>query len=585
MVVLCGGLGARLVDVQITNRATFVAYGAAQRDASRILPASRGAILDRNGQAFALSVVEPDVIADPTSIQDPAAAAAELAPILGVDEAALVEKLSVADSRYQLLAPMVAPEVAEAVSAAGLVGVTFEDRFVRRNPSGDLARNVVGTTYADGLVDDEGRQGLTGIEAAYDDALRGRPGRLTYERDPHGNTIAGTPAHLEPAEPGTDLHLTLDQTLQYATEQALVDQVDATGASQAMAVISRPSTGEVLAMASVATRGDGSIGGTGDNRPVSTVFEPGSVNKMITIAAAMEEGVVGPDTIHEVPDSIQVADHLFTDHDPHPTESWSTTDILVTSSNVGTITIAQELGRDHLDRYLRDFGFGSSSGDLPGEVNGLMAPLEDWSGTSIGAIPLGQGISVTALQMLSAYNVIANDGLHVAPKLVAATDEGAGTTPSEASPSRRVVSQETARAMRHMLAKVVSDGTGARAEVPGYVAFGKTGTARIPQFGGDAEDAYKDAEGRYHYESSFVGGIDGADLSIIVTVQNAQTSIYGSELAAPVFSQLAAVALRHEHIPPPRLVEAAQAGVPDLSASALRVEGEDPGPATSSTPG
>jgi cell division protein FtsI (penicillin-binding protein 3) len=578
-------VGARLTDIQVTSRAAYVAYGADQRDGFRTLPAGRGAIYDRHGQAFALSLPEPNVVADPLSINDPVDAARRLAPVLEIDEATLIEKLSAGPSRYQVLAATVTPDVAGAVGGLDLAGITLEDHFVRQNPSGDLARAVVGRTHADGLVDAEGRQGLTGVEAAFEEELRGTPGERWYERDPDGNTIAGTPERTQPARPGTDLHLTLDQSLQYATEQALVEQVEATGASQAMAIIAHPSTGEVLAMASVADDGDGTITSTDDNRSVATVFEPGSVNKVITVAGALEEGLVGPDTVHQVPDRIQVADHLFTDHEPHATEDWTTTDILVTSSNVGTIQLAQALGSEKIDAYLRDFGFGSASGGFPGEVNGLLLPLDDWSGTSIGAIPLGQGISVTALQMLGAYNVIANDGIYVPPTLVAATDSGTGKAPSVPAPGRRVLSTETATAVRHMLAKVVTDGTGVRAGVPGYVAFGKTGTARIPQFGGDDEDAYKDADGQYHYESSFVGGIDGADLSIIVTVQNAETSIYGSELAAPVFADLASLALRREQIPPPALLEDAQAGVPELSASAREVEGEDPGPISPATQG
>ncbi|CAN5848546.1 cell division protein FtsI [soil metagenome] len=583
--VACAGIGARLTDVQLTNRAAYVAYGADQRDGFRSLPAGRGAIYDRHGQAFALSVPEPNVVADPVSIDEPAVVAQSLAPVLDIDEATLVEQLSARPSRYQVLAPTVSTDVAAAVAALDLTGIDLEDQFVRQNPSGDLARAVVGHTYGDGLVDTEGRQGLTGVEAAFEDELRGTPGERWFEKDPDGNTIAGTPERTEPARPGTDLYLTLDQSLQYATEEALVEQVKATGATQAMAIIAHPSTGEVLAMASVADAGEGTVTTTGDNRAVASVFEPGSVNKVITVAGALEEGLTGPDTVHQVPDRIQVADHLFTDHEPHPTEDWTTTDILVTSSNVGTVQLAQQLGPERIDSYLRDFGFGSASGGFPGEVNGLLLPLDDWSGTSIGAIPLGQGISVTALQMLAAYNVIANDGVYVPPTLMVGTDAGSGTVPDAPAPGRQVLSAETAIAVRHMLAKVVTDGTGTRAEVPGYVAFGKTGTARIPQFGGDADDAYKDAEGKYHYESSFVGGIDGADLSIIVTVQDAETSIYGSELAAPVFADLAALALRRDQVPPPALLEDARADVPELSASAREVQGEDPGPIDPATQG
>ncbi len=584
VLVICAGIAAKLAYVQVVQRDSLMAYGASGRDTSRVLPAVRGAIYDRSGRAFALSVAEPAVVADPTVIAEPAVAAAALAPVLHLDEADLRSTLARSDTRYVVLAPTADQATQAAVRDLNLKGVSFEDRYVRETPTGDLARGVVGSTYGDGATDDKGRQGRTGFELAFDRQLAGQPGRLSYERAPNGDTIAGAPEHLEPAVPGTDVYLTLDQALQYATEQALGAQVQATGAVQGMAIISRPSTGEVLAMASIARGEDGTVGPTGDDRPVSTQFEPGSVNKMITVAGALEEGLIAPDTPIEVPDHLQVGDHAFTDHDPHPTSVWSPTDILVTSSNVGTIKIAQLLGAERVDRYLRAFGFGAETPGFPGAIDGQLLPLADWSGTSIGAIPIGQGISVTALQMLAAYNVIANDGVYVAPKLVGATDDGTGRKATATSAQRRVISAATAQQVRSILAKVVSDGTGQPAQVPGYISFGKTGTARIPQFGGDTKDAYKDADGRYHYESSFVGGVDGADLSIIVTIQDAKTSIYGSDVAAPVFAQLASLTLRHEQVPPPSLTTAA-VDVPELSASARDVEGEDPGLVTETTQG
>lgn len=598
VVVVCLGVAitARLVDVQLGGGASCRTlsvsdcrtYGAAQRQAFRPIPAGRGGIFDRNGQPFAMSVPEPNVVADPGSVAGPIRTARALAPVLGVSEATLAAKLAKSSTRYQLLALTVSAAVEKKVRALKLPGITLEERYVRRNPSDGLARYIVGRTYAEGQVDGTGRRGQNGLELAYDSQLEGTPGRLTFEKDPAGGTIAGTSEKLEAAKPGTDLYLTLDQSLQYAAEQAVAEQVSTTGAKQGMAVISRPSTGEILAMVSVADDGTGKVTGTGDNKPVSSVFEPGSVNKMITIAGAMDEGLVSADTTMNVPDNLLVADHRFTDNERHPTEPWTTTDILVTSSNIGTIKIAQQLGKEKIDSYLRKFGFGkASSTDFPGEVRGLMLPLDNWSGTSIGAIPIGQGISVTALQMLAAYNVIANDGVYVAPKLVAATDSGSGRVATDLAGRRRVVSAQTAVAMNAMLRKVVSVGTGTAAQVPGYPAAGKTGTARIPQDGPHANprDAYQDAQGRYHYESSFVGFIAGADLSIIVTIQDAQTSIFGSQVAAPVFSHLASLALRNERIPPPALTQAAANAVPELSASARRLRGEDPGLVSQTTQG
>ncbi len=600
VVVIClvvAGIGARLTDLQVTSRQRWVTYGAKQRLGVRTLEAGRGAILDRNGNPFAMSIAESNVVADPARLAGPIRTARKLAPLLNVSVASLTTKLASSatprqSKHYRVLATVSAP-VAKEIGALKLPGIGFEARYVRQNPSGSLALPVLGKTFPEGRrtdpkgdprADPGSHTALRGIERAYEKQLEGTPGTLTYEKDPNGNTIAGEPTKTQPAKPGTNVYLTLDQSLQYATEQALTRQVQATGAKQAMAIIARPSTGEILAMASVADDGTGTVVNTNDDQPVSAVFEPGSVNKMITVAGALQEGLVDPTTPRQVPDQLQVADHLFTDHDPHPTENWSTTDILANSSNIGTIMIAKELGASKVDQYLRAFGFGKSSG-LPDEVNGIMLPLDKWSETSIGAIPIGQGIGVTAMQMLSAYNVIANDGIYVAPKLVAATDAGSGKTATAASARRRVVSADTAAATRQMLAKVVTDGTGKQAQVPGYVPFGKTGTARIPQFAGNSKDAYKDANGQYHYMGNFVGAVAGADLSIIVTVQEAKTSIYGGDLAAPVFAQLAALTLRYMQVPPPGLVEASKAPVPDLSPSALDVNGEDPGSAGSTAQG
>jgi cell division protein FtsI (penicillin-binding protein 3) len=570
------GIGVRLADVQVMRPQRYLAYGAKQYNGFRQLPAWRGAIYDRNGQAFAMSVAEPRIVADPSQVVDPHRAAAALAPLLHVDAPGLEAQLRKRGDRYEILSGDVTRAEADAVMALKLAGITTEDQYVRTNPAGDLAGSVIGRSLADGSVDDTGKQGISGLERQYDALLHGQPGRLWYERDVAGNTIAGGHRKLDPARPGTDLYLTLDEPLQYEAERALADQVTATGAKGATALIMRPSTGEILAMASVAADEDGNVTNTGDNRAVTAVFEPGSTNKVFTVAGAIEEGLVSPTTVLEVPDHLQLYDKDFTDHDPHPTAAWSVTDILVTSSNIGTIKIAQRLGKDGVDRYLRDFGFGATTGlGFPAEEDGIMSPVDRWSGVDIGAIPIGQGISVTALQLLSAYNVMANDGVYVAPKLVRATDRGTGQVGTEPSAGRRVISAATATKMRAMMAKVVSDGTGKRAAVPGYVVAGKTGTARIVQHGGDATDGYRDASGNYRYQSTFVGLVDGADLSILVTVEDPRTSIYGGDVAAPVFAHLAATALRRYQVPPPALADAARREVPELSASAREVDGGD----------
>jgi cell division protein FtsI (penicillin-binding protein 3) len=587
VLIAVAGVTARLVDVQIVGRQRYVQYGLTQRDGYRVLPAGRGAIYDRDGRAFAMSVAEPRLVIDPTQLTDLVPVTTAIARATDrtrgdvareLRDARLARTKAGNPVRYHVVKGDITAKEAVGVKALKLPGVSTEDHFVRTDPTGDLARALVGHAIADDEKPAEGTgQGVSGLEKQYDRALHGVSGKYFYERDPNGRTIAGGRSRTIPAKPGADLYLTLDQSLQYEAEQALINQVQATGAKGAMAVIMKPSTGEVLSMASVgrSTAHPDVVTGTGDAQPLTSVFEPGSVNKMITIAGAIEEKKVTPETVLDVPDHLQIYDKDFTDHDPHPTQPWSVTDILVTSSNIGTIKIARQLGATDVDRYLRAFGFGRSSGlGFPAESGGIMRPLSDWSGVDIGAIPIGQGIAVTALQMLSAYNVVANDGVYVAPKLVGATDHGDGRSITAASGTHRVISPETARAMRGMLDQVVTDGTGKLAAVPGYPIGGKTGTARTPQADHAPGDAYMAPDG-YHYQSSFVGFVDGADLSIMVTLQDAKTSIYGGDVAAPVFSHLAAMALRRYQIAPPGLVAAAERAVPALSASAKEVKGED----------
>ena len=271
---------------------------------------------------------------------------------------------------------------------------------------------------------------------------------------------------------------------------------------------------------------------------MTAVFEPGSVNKVITVAAALEEGLVSPTTEIVVPDKYQVGDHQFTDHDPHPTEPYSVTKILTDSSNIGTIKIAQALSKDRLDSYLRKFGFGTKTAlDLPYEASGILLPRKEYNATSLGAIPIGQGIAVTAMQMLAAYNVLANDGVYVPPKLVLETVDSAGVHHrTDAGESRRVVSRVDRAADAGHAGQRGGRGHGHRGGISGYTVAGKTGTARKPINGG-----YKDAGGHYHYVATFAGFVpaERPALSIIVVIDEPTGDIYGGSVAAPVFADLA----------------------------------------------
>jgi cell division protein FtsI (penicillin-binding protein 3) len=288
-----------------------------------------------------------------------------------------------------------------------------------------------------------------------------------------------------------------------------------------------------------------------NNKALTTVFEPGSASKVITMATALEEGAVDVNATLTVPDHLQVADAMFSDHDPHPTEQMSLTDILANSSNIGTIMLGQQIGPQKIDEYQRKFGFGSTTAlAFPNESAGLMLPLDQWSGTSIATIPIGQGVAVTAMQMLQAYNVIANGGVYVEPKLVLATIGKDGTRhATAAAASHRVVSEQTAARVRDMMEQVVIAGTGKEAAIDGYSVAGKTGTARKPQPGG----GYQDGAGNYHYMATFAGFVPAEDpqLSAIVVLDEPTATIFASGASAPVFSRIASYGLRRFHIPPP----------------------------------
>lgn len=568
-VVLFAAVAYKLVEVQVRNPDLFLAQGAIQRTGTTELAAGRGAILDRNGEALALSVPRQTVFADPSMISDPEAMARRLSPVLHVPRHTLVDLMSV-EGEFSVLARTVADDVADEVRELNLAGIGMFQEFERVNPSGDLARSIVGR------VSEDGAAGISGLESQLNEALTGTPGRVTYEKSKAdgGGTITGTRRHIEQARPGASVNLTLDQVLQFEAERVLADHLERAGAMGGTAIISRPSTGEVLALANMAEDDAGGFVPTTDNVALTSVYEPGSVNKVITVAAAIEEGLVTPETTMYVPDSLQVGTHEFTDSHPHETTEWSVTDILATSSNVGTIMLAKELGSARMDAFLRRFGFGTETGlGFPSESPGIMLPPEEWDrqSTAIGSIPIGQSLSVTALQMLQAFNVLGNDGTYVPPRLVReVTGPDGEARPVPSGEERRVVSPETAAAVRAMMAQVVERGTGQLAAVPGYSIAGKTGTARKPQPTG----GYEDENGQMHHIATFAGLLpaENPDLSIIVVVDepDPSKSIYASDVAAPAFADLARFALRRLGIPPSAGGDVTD--VPEMSESAQEID-------------
>jgi cell division protein FtsI (penicillin-binding protein 3) len=536
----------RLTQLQVVDQSHLDALAESQVTRETTLPADRGSIVDRNGNELALSVARQTVWADPRYVDDPRGEAAQLAPILGVDVQTLQDRLTRPEGdAFEYLARQVDEEVARQVAELDLPGIYTMPEQARFHPAGDLARSVLGRVDLDG-------NGTAGLEEQYDDVLAGEPGEQVVERDRQGRTIPQGHHEVVPAVPGQDLVLTIDRAMQYQAEQALGRRIVEMGAKGGTVIVSDPRTGQILALANLTMDAEtGQVVATGGNAALTSVFEPGSVNKIVTLSAALEEGVVTPDTHLDVPYSLRVADHDFTDSHPHPTSSWTPTDILATSSNIGTIMMARQLGPNRVDEYLRRFGFGSTTGlGFPNESAGLLLPVDRWSGTSIGSIPIGQGVAVTATQMLSAFNVIANGGEYVAPQLVLGTRDGSGeVVPSPPPATHRVISEQTADQVRDMMVAVVDAGTGEEAAIDGYSVAGKTGTARKPQDNG----TYRDAAGYYHYVTTFAGFVPAQDprLSVIVVIDEPSNGYYASQVAAPVFAEIAQYGLRLFRIPPP----------------------------------
>lgn len=554
----------RLAQVQVLASDTYADIGENQRVHTVKLPAGRGSIFDRNGHDLALSVPQQTVWGDPQAIKDPYRTAALLAPVLD-KPADDLQVLLTKPGRFVYLARKVTDDIAARIEALDLPGVSMYAEPKRFLPADDLLGGVVGAVGIDG-------EGLSGLELQYEEVLTGEPGRMILERDPGGRAIpGGTRSQTTPVR-GDDLVLTIDRDLQHKVESSLTRQIVEADAKGGIAAVMDTRSGEVLALANLATKGGekgGTVIGAASNVALTNVYEPGSVNKLITISGALEERLVSPTSSMVVGNSIKVSDSTFKEHEDHAVEQWNTTEIVANSSNVGTIMIGQQLGKDRLDQYMRAFGFGQNTGlDFPGESKGLMLDPKKYSGSSLPTIAIGQGIAVTAMQMLAAYNTIANDGVYVAPKMLKGTVDSAGEMqPTAASTTRQVVSTQTARQMGAMLQEVVRVGTGTEAQIVGYEVAGKTGTARKPRTDGPGYE-----EGAY--VSSFAGFVPAEDPHITgIVILDQPTPIYGGLVAAPVFADVGRYALQEANVRPVG-APADNHGVPRTDAKAAAGVGE-----------
>ncbi len=551
--IVCGlfvGLGfsalaARLFIVQVRDRERLVAYAEKQLRRTLRVRAKRGEILDARGRPLAVSMNAPSLYANPREVNNPADTSRALSKILGVPRRGIYKKLS-GGKRYVWLRRKLAPGEKRKILDLNLPGLGFVTESRRFYPKRELASSLLGFVG----VDDNG---LAGMELAFESEMRGRAGRIRIERDARGRSVHPESAVVVPTRSGADVRLTVDEVLQYIVEKELRLQLKRAGARRAVGVMVEPATGRILAMATVPGFNPNAYG---RYRPelwkqgaVQDIYEPGSTFKLVTAAAYLAAGKSLQKRFfaEEGRYPIGVGSFVLRDHKKY---GWLTAEeIIVKSSNIGVYKMAKVIGPNRLYRMARRFGFGSRSGvDFPGEAKGILRPPKRWSRTSLAAVPMGQEIAVTPLQMVMAAAAIANDGsmppVHIVDGIV--RNGNMIRRPDLAAP-KRVISRRVARTLGRIMRKVVTEGTGASAEVPGYGAAGKTGTAQKVEPG--ARTYSKDK-----FVTSFVGFVPYKNprIALLVVFDEGKTKggAWGGTVAAPVWRRIAWQSMRYLRVPP-----------------------------------
>ena len=555
------GMGYRLFEIQVVRAPELAEEGLSQRLVSRETAPQRGKIYDRNGNLLAMTVESQSLFAVPDQVTEPLWVAQQVGGLLGVDTEVLYDRLT-SDKDFVYIKRQVDGVLAEDVLGLELAGVFAHPEPTRIYPAGPVASHVTGFVNIDG-------DGQEGLELVYDEQLRGIPGHAEYERDRAGHVIPQGYTNIVPAIPGIDLVTTLDLPLQYQAQEACVAAVERTDAESCWAVVLEVETGEVLAMvgapvfdpttrqtidADCAEAEDPAACAMFSNFVVRGMYEPGSTQKMITFAAALEEAEVQVGTvIPEVADEYEVLEGAcadddvvgcFRDFEEHETKDMTVAEIFKTSSNIGSIKVAEQLGQDRLVDYIEAFGLGSPSGiDYTAEAPGILR-FDAGCQTCLASAAIGYSVAVTPLQMAAAYAAIGNDGIWTTPHIVRTQVDAQGETEVAAVETRQVVSPGTSVLMREMLASVIEDGTGRNAAVDGYRVGGKTGTAN--KLGED---------GTYTEETraSFVGMAPVSDPKVVVAVVvDAPSYDYrtGGLAAAPVFADIMEQALHRLGVSP-----------------------------------
>jgi len=549
-------LVVQLVNLQVVRASHFEKLSEEQLLTNVTISALRGSIFDRNGQLLAESVPTREVIADDFQITDPTQEAAVLAQLLHVRVGPLAQKLSERDG-YVVLAPDLTIGPATELANDALPGITLVDSSERIYPEVSLAQTVLGGTYADGA-------GSAGLEYEFQHLLAGQNGVERLFESPYGVALPSSqPVVVQRPVAGTGLELTIDAPLQFVVQQALGNELIDSDGLTGTAIVLDTRTGQVLAMASLVNKdqSDASlpspavwpaptgIPGVFDaqsNLAVANVYEPGSVFKIVPFSEGLTDGVITPTTPFDVPDYVVVDGHVFHDAEQHGLEHFTATQVLEYSSNIGTYEITSRLGEARLLSGVRRLGFGRMTGlGFPGESPGILMNSAGFEPTDIASLPIGQVDAVTPLQVLDAYNIIANDGVFVQPSLVRAFIGADGTVHRAPAPrEHRALTPRVAEELTRMLVQVVAGGTGTQAAVSGYTIAGKTGTAQIPYPG---EAAYIPGA----YNATFVGFAPAEHpvLSMIVVIQRPTPVIYGGDISAPVFARVMSYALHRYGVP------------------------------------
>ena len=555
MAVIMFLFGLRLVQVQALQANNYRERAVNEMEKVKTLQAPRGDITDINGVPFARSVAATSIVVDQTQILDPAKVAAFVAPILNMSvsdvQTALTGKrkwnmvaqntkpatwlkLSSAIDQYNSKFPGMSPE--------RIIGFFPERSYIREYPSGSLIASLIGFVNRDGV-------GATGLESSMNSTISGKQGKYSYANG-YKAEIPGSQSEIIPAQAGTAIRLTVDRDIQWVAAKAIADVVKTSRALSGTVIVMDPKTGQILAHATAPTFDPNDTTKVSlvamRNPSVLDVYEPGSTGKVMTLAAAMEEKNITPETVLTIPYALKRSTKVFHDHEPHPTQRLTTAGVLAVSSNTGSIKIGEMLSNDQLYDYLTKFGIGTKTGsDLPGESRGILPKVADWSGTTAPTVAFGQGYSLTAMQATSVFATIANDGVRVSPTVIAGKSDSSGNyTPSATRESVRVISADTAAKMRLMMESVVSaNGTAPSAAIPGYRVAGKTGTAQ----------RIDDTCGCYRgYTASFIGfaPADNPAYVISVTIQDPKGLHWGGYLGGPVFKKVMSFVLQSKGIAP-----------------------------------